>query len=352
MEKIELIRDNRKIGEILLLCSFYYEEYDSNYLIYAKEGDLLPDSSNIVYFGKLLIKDGYDYLVSINNEDELSCVKAKIRELFKYSQDLEKQKRENNDINKIVKIPDNLFSTIYDVEHINREKKNSDKYEEVEKVEDNREYRSRLKDIYDNLNMLKPIDKISTTLYVNYYNEMGMILKSKLVTLSQLWTEYQLLYNEKQRELEHNEKIREQDEEIDNELEVEEENVDKEIEEVEAEKDSKDDIVKVVSDNELSSDFDELFNSLSQRIESLNDYLDELRELKDDIKKNEESDDNDFDDDILVERKRLERDKRAFEEYRKQEKEKLSNKKEELQVHFNKFQTLVENFDKKIKEVK
>ena len=338
-----MVRDDKKIGEILVLCSFYFEKYDSSYLIYAKEGDLLPDNNNIVYFGKLLFDDGHDFLVSINNEEELTCVKGKIKELFKYSQELEKQKREKNDISKIVKIPDNLFSNIYDVEHINREKKNSDKYEEVDELENNREYRARLKDVYDNLNSLQPIDKLPDTLYVNYYNEMGMILRSKLVTLRQMWAEYQLLYNEKKKK-----KVEELDKDLDY-IKIEEELSDNKVLIDDYHEDNKKkqeiDSEKV----EMVSDFDEIFNSLSKRIDSLNDYLDELRELKEDIKKSEK---DNSDDDILVERQKLEEDKKAFEEYKRQEKEKLSNKKEELQVHFNKFQTLVENFDKKIKEVK
>lgn len=334
MEKIKLVRENKEIGEIVLLCSFYFEKYDSSYLIYAKEGDLLPDNSNIVYFGKMLFKDDVDYLVSINDEEELSSVKAKIKELFKYSQDLESQKKEKNDISKIVKIPDNLFSTTYDVNQLNREKKNVDKYEklEKEKVENNREYRSRLKLIYNNLNDLRPMDGVPDTLYVNYYNEMGMILRSKLTTLRQLWIEYQLLYNEKQKE--YQEKI--DDDELKKEVVIEEKVENSSLNN---------------SKSGISSDFDELFESLSKRIDSLNDYLDELRELKEDIRERGNKDQIGSND-ISIERKRLEQDKREFEEYKKLEKEKLSTKKEELQLHFNKFQTLVENFDKKIKDVK
>ena len=49
---------------------------------------------------------------------------------------------------------------------------------------------------------------------------------------------------------------------------------------------------------------------------------------------------------------KLRQEKKDFEDYKRKEQEKLTTKKEELQIHFHKFQTLVENFDKKIKEVK
>lgn len=344
-KKIKLIRENQEIGEILLLCAFSIEEYQSSYLIYAKE-DTPQNFNNIVYFGKILNKDNIDYLVSINNEPELNVIKNKIKELFKYSSELENIKQEKSDLSKKIKLPDNIFSATNSTTILNRETKNSDKYEEIkeqEKLKDNREYRSRLKDLYNNLNDLKPIDKtIPNTLYLNYYNEMGMILKSKLSTLKQLWIEYQLLYNEKNKKVEpKTPKIEIIEPLIENKEHISKTKINKSIEK------SYNSVEKIDTHDNISSNFDELFNSLSKRIEYINDYLDELRELKEDTKNAK-----DEDLDISIERKQLDREKKAFEEYRKQEKEKLTNQKEELQIHFNKFQTLVERFDQKIKEVK
>jgi hypothetical protein len=325
-KKITLIRDNQTLGEIFLLCAFNIKEYDNNYIVYARDNTTLNDNSNIVYFGKIITKDDLDYLVSINNEEELTTVKEKIKQLFKYSIELETIKKEKINFNKKVEIPKNLFTNPYNEKVSNRETKNIPKYQELdeEKAKDNREYRNRLKSLSDDIQDIKPIDKyIPDTLYVNYYNEMGMLLKSKLSTLKQLWIEYQLLYNEKQKKEQTREKKTKE-----------------ELRQPEP-------IPEEITSPEITSDFDSLFNSLSKRIEYINDYLDELRELKEDIENADYTEDA-----LSSEREKLKQEKKEFEEYKKQEQEKISTKKEELQIHFNKFQSLVENFDKKIKEVK
>ena len=143
--------------------------------------------------------------------------------------------------------------------------------------------------------------------------------------MKQLWVEYQLIYNERQ--LHNNKEINSGD--------IEEPNIDT-LDEV-GEYEIKD----------ISSDFDDLLDSLSNRIEYINNYLDELRELK---KDNSSSDYTRIN--VTEEKEKLRIEKEEFEEYKKQEEEKIRDEKKELQLHFNKFQSIVDSFDKKIKEVK
>lgn len=327
-KKINLVRDDNLIGIISLLCAFSTEEYTDSYIIYAKEDTSINENSNIVYFGKVINKDDTDYLVSISDETELNYVKDSIKELFKYSLELENIKKEKADFNKKLELPENLFVNPYNNKTNNRENKHLEKYKELneDKTKDNREYRNRLKSLAEDIKNIKPIDKqIPSTLYINYYNEMGMLLKSKLSTLKQLWIEYQLLYNEKQAVKEK----KEQEEKEDNNSDI---NIEKSFPDYPSQ--------------ELSPDFDSLLDSLSNRINYINNYLDELRELKEDMNTKGYTKT-----DINLEREKLKQEKKEFEEYKKQEKEKLASDKEELQVHFNKFQSIVETFDKKIKEV-
>ena len=59
----------------------------------------MDDDSNIVYFGKLKEEDSC-YLVSIVVEEELSYVKKIIKDLFKYSLELEEIKKDKLAFNK------------------------------------------------------------------------------------------------------------------------------------------------------------------------------------------------------------------------------------------------------------
>ena len=321
--KIKLIRGTNIIGNIYPLCAFYVDNYDSKYIVYAKDDNFMDDDSNIVYFGKLKEEDSC-YLVSIIVEEELSYVKRIIKDLFKYSLELEEIKKDKLAFNKKLEIPRNIFENPYNGNNVIDSSNDIDDVED--KSRDNREYRNRLKSLAEDIKDIRPVDKdVPDTLFVNYYNEMGMLLKSKLSTLKQLWVEYQLIYNERQ--IQNNEEISYSD--------IEENSIDTfdEVGEYEI--------------KDISSDFYDLLDSLSNRIEYINNYLDELRELK---KDNSSSDYTKIN--VNDEKEKLRIEKEKFEEYKKQEEEKIRDEKKELQLHFNKFQSIVDSFDKKIKEVK
>lgn len=325
--KIELIRGTNSVENIYLLCSFYIDNYDSKYIVYAKDDNVTDSDSSIVYFGK--VKDeGNCYLVSIVADEELSYVKKIIKELFRYSLELEEIKRDKIAFNKKLEVPKNIFENPYNGNNIIEDDYMEEDEEERSKT--NREYRNRLKSLAEDIKDIKPVDKdIPDTIYVNYYNEMGMLLKSKLSTLKQLWLEYQLIYNERQvkngNEFKYEDALEKEVESLNN---VEEYPLDS------------------LTDN-ISSDFDGLLDSLSNRIENINSYLNELRELK------EDNNNHDYAKiDIEDEKEKLRLEKEEFEKYKKEEEERIEDEKKELQVHFNKFQAIVDSFDKKIKEVK
>ena len=195
--KIKLIRGTNIIGNIYPLCAFYVDNYDSKYIVYAKDDNFMDDDSNIVYFGKLKEEDSC-YLVSIIVEEELSYVKRIIKDLFRYSLELEEIKKDKLAFNRRLEIPRNIFENPYTGNNTESNELDIDNNEE-DRSRDNREYRNRLKSLAEDIKGIKPIDKeIPDTIYINYYNEMGMLLKSKLSTLKQLWVEYQLIYNERQ----------------------------------------------------------------------------------------------------------------------------------------------------------
>ncbi len=333
---ITLVKDSQIIGKISPLCFFEHPNYQNYYLIYTKEIADKNPQDNVVYFGKIDTINGDSYLVNINNNSELITIKSLLKKIFNYSEDLEQIKQEKKEFNKKLELPKNLFENPYNkkITNTNREDKNLEKYKDIEdeKIKSNREYRTRLKSLYEDLEQIKPLDKnLPNTIFVSSSNEMGILLKSQLSTLRQLWLEYQLQYNEK------NVSFSKPTLETSSKSSIPVKTVSTNLEPLEKEPEPLD----------ISPDFDTLFKSLSNRINYINDYLDELRELKEDIEKEDHLPSS-----LSEERNKLRQEKKDFEDYKRKEQEKLTTKKEELQIHFHKFQTLVENFDKKIKEVK
>ena len=60
------------------------------------------------------------------------------------------------------------------------------------------DYRNRIEKLYNDVGSIRPVDnEINNVIYFDEYNEIGLVLNKKNVSLKQVWTEYRLLYNEK-----------------------------------------------------------------------------------------------------------------------------------------------------------
>lgn len=88
---ITLIDGKNNMVEVELICAFEISEFDSKYIIYTKnERD--REGNAIIYAGKITIKDGKQHLNVIENQDEWNHIKEIMREMAKYSLEVD-----NND---------------------------------------------------------------------------------------------------------------------------------------------------------------------------------------------------------------------------------------------------------------
>ena len=187
------------------------------------------------------------------------------------------------------------------------------------KLNSPKSYRTRLENMYRNLNKLEPIDnEVKDTLFTNNYVEKGIVIKPTISELKQFWTEYRLVNNEQKSNSNIN---------LFNDSVMDNTNL---------------------SDNK--KDFDELFNKLTSKVEEINNYIDELKEMKEEIDKTNES--------LIIDRQELEEnktklelDKQEFLNYKQEEEEKIRKEKEELKINFNKLQTVIDSLSDKLGEV-
>ena len=146
-------------------------------------------------------------------------------------------------------IPENLFSNLGEIRKtrivpITEEESEPIIYKDNDIKEETNNYRERITKMYENLEDLTPVNnEIDNILYFNNYVEKGIVIKPKISSLKQFWTEYRLIRNEKT-----NSKIEDTD------------------------------LI-----NNQTSNFDELFTALSERVTEINKYIDELKEMKSDI---------------------------------------------------------------------
>lgn len=161
------------------------------------------------------------------------------------------------------------------------------------------EYRDRISKMYDEIN-IKPVDnEVSDTLYFNNYVEKGIVVKPKVSSLKQFWTEYRLINNEK----------------------------------------------NVVVDKNESKDFasfDDLFDALSIRISEINKYIDELKEMRTNIITTTNK--------LEEDKEKLSRERLEFNNYREKEENKLNKEKENLKINFSRLQTIIDDLDKKLED--
>jgi len=209
---------------------------------------------------------------------------------------------------KNLEIPENLFSNLgvgnfstkkMDVNSSNIEKDfYSSKLENELKLvnySSKNEYRDRISRMYNEIK-IKPIDnELNDILYFDNYVEKGIVVKPKVSSLKQFWTEYRLINNEK--------------------------NIGK--------KESSD-----------FASFDDLFEALSIRITEINRYIDELKEMKANIVVTTNK--------LAEDKERLSNERREFNSYREKEESKLKEEKENLKINFSKLQTIIDDLDKKL----
>lgn len=168
-----------------------------------------------------------------------------------------------------------------------------------------KEYRDRIDRMYEDIKEIVPIDnEVDEVLYFNNYVEKGIVVKPKVSSLKQFWTEYRLINNEK-------------------------------AEKKSTPKPRQD---KVPS-QELDS-FDKLFEALSERVSEINRYIDELKEMRTSINRTSKK--------LEEDREKLATERSEFNTYRQKEESKLNKEKENLKINFNKLQTIIDDLDKKL----
>ena len=200
--------------------------------------------------------------------------------------------------NNIPSVPAGLIKIEDDfIDELKRYNKNS-KFNTLNKEE----YRKRINKLYSSIGMVLPIDnEINNVIYFDDYNEVGLVLNKKDVSLKQIWTEYRLLYNEK--------------------------------------KNCED---KIMENSFVLDNFDELFDRISKKVDGIDNYIKELNEMK------KENDTKLFALKSSIDS--FEEEKIQFENYRRNEMLKLDNKEKELNEKLEKINKLMSVFENKINQ--
>ena len=162
------------------------------------------------------------------------------------------------------------------------------------------DYRNRIEKLYNDVGSIRPVDnEINNVIYFDEYNEIGLVLNKKNVSLKQVWTEYRLLYNERLKD---------------------------------------DDII--MDNSYVLDNFDEIFDKLSKRVDGVDKYIQELnfmrREVKDDSLK------------LNYSKETLEQEKINFENYCKERTEMLEKKEKDLNEKIDRVNYLLLQLDEKM----
>lgn len=218
-------------------------------------------------------------------------------------------------------LPENLFSNLGEIKSRKIEKESNNTFikelkpnitsyksenePKLTNYSNRKEYRDRIDKMYEEMKEIKSIDaEIDNILYFKNYIEKGIVVKPKVSSLKQFWTEYRLISNEKitEKDNKKTKKIQGQSHELDN--------------------------------------FDQLFEALSQRVSEINKYIDELKEMRAsiDISNNK----------LEKEKEKLSEERKKFLNYKKEEENKLKEEKETLKINFSRLQTIIDDLDKKL----
>ena len=162
--------------------------------------------------------------------------------------------------------------------------------------------------MYESLKGLSPIDsEVKDTLFTSNYIEKGIVIKPTIEEMKQFWTEYRLMNNEKTKEQRRYNNP------------------------------------TSLYTNKESDEFDVLFDKLTNKVTEINEYIDELKELKASVDKKEKE--------VAQNQEKLEIDRQTFLNYKQEEEEKIRKQKENLKNNFNKLQNIIDSLDTKLNEV-
>lgn len=165
------------------------------------------------------------------------------------------------------------------------------------------EYRNKISKLYSDIGVINPIDnEINGVIYFDDYVENGVVMNKNNVSLKQVWTEYRLIYNEKKRD---------------------------------------DD--KIMENSFVLDNFDELFERISKKVDGLDKYIGDLNSLKKEVDSSNEE--------LVNAKTSFELEKIKFENYRRSEMTRLSQKEKELNDKIQKINKLVSVFDDKMKGI-
>ena len=220
-----------------------------------------------------------------------------------------------------IELPENLFSNLGEMKSKKldaHEKVNTFEREIVPNIETkdkeetvkmtnfskHKEYRSRINQMYEGITGIAPIDnEIDNVIYFNNYTEKGIVVRPKISSLKQFWTEYRLINNEK--------------------------------------------ISPKIKSNSIErkqlSDFDELFDALQARVSEINKYIDELKEMRVSIHKSSTE--------LEKDKERLSHEKQKFINYKTNEESRIKKEKENLKINYDRLQTIIDDLDKKLERI-
>lgn len=232
-----------------------------------------------------------------------------------------------------IELPENLFSNLGEIKSRKLDTNpiyNDDDYNKKEEkpatsnisfdtdvkltnYSNRKEYRDRIDRMYEEVKEIVPIDnEIDNVLFFNNYVEKGIVIKPKVSSLKQFWTEYRLINNEK-KEFPALKKQHDEDNLDKNTIKTTEKNLD---------------------------NFDKLFEALSQRVEEINNYIDELKEMRTNIDKTNKK--------LEEDKEKLENERIEFNSYKQEEENKLNVEKENLKINFSRLQTIIDDLDNKL----
>lgn len=171
--------------------------------------------------------------------------------------------------------------------------------------------RNKVNELYQTIYFIKPLEtKDIEVLYTNNYLEKGVPGPKNIKVFKQLWTQYRLVFNEKENKT-----------------------------------------MTKIKDSYVLINFDDIFTKLSKKIDGFDSYIQELKTMKNNLNvsnKKLENDKDNFELYIADEKKKIETAKKEFEMIKKAQEEKIEIAKKEIDNNFKKLQDLIDKFNEKV----
>lgn len=232
---------------------------------------------------------------------------------------------------RVIHVSDNVINGMKKYFNIDAPKANYVSYK------DHKDYRSRIKSLYSNLEGIKPIDnEIDNVLYLDNYLEKGLAVKPSISSLKQIWVEYRLMYNEYEKKKEGKKEMF-GTEIYDSKKEL------KNLMEKQVATSSNNEIFKPVKNSYVLDNFDEIYDRLAKRVDGANKYIDDLKKMKEDL--------NQSNDALEIERRELEKERKDFNTYRQEEEKRLASEREKIEANSKKLQDLIDGFENKLNDI-